>query len=55
MCLQFQNSFCDTVYRNSLRIKKVSSEIRKRHMKSRGKKYHVILAQVIRDTLQSNT
>ena len=55
MCLQFQYSFCDTVYRNSLIIKKVSNRIKKRQSEIRGKKYHVILAQVIRDTLQSNT
>ena len=55
MCLQFQYSFCDTVYRNSLLIKKVSNRIKKRQSEIRGKKYHVILAQVIRDTLQSNT
>ena len=55
MCLQFQYSFCDTVYRNSLLIKKVSNRIKSDIVKSGGKKYHVILAQVIRDTLQSNT
>ena len=31
--LQFQYGFCDTVYRSSLLIKKVSNEIRKRHRK----------------------
>ena len=55
MCLQFQYSFCDTVYRNSLLIKKVSNRIKKRHSEIRGKKYHVILAQVIRDTCPSIT
>ena len=50
MCLQFQYSFCDTVYRNSLLIKKVSNRIKKRQSEIRGKKYHVILAQVLRIT-----
>ena len=55
MCLQFQYSFCDTVYRNSLLIKKVSNRIKKRQSEIREKKYHVILAQVIRDTCPSIT
>ena len=42
MCLQFQYSFCDTVYRNSLLIKKVSNRIKKKQSEIRGKKYHVL-------------
>ena len=47
LCLQFQYGSCDTVYRSSLLIKKVYSEIRKKHKK--------IAKKVLRDTWASNT
>ena len=55
LCLKLQYGFCDTVYRNCLLIKKVSSEIRKRHSEIRKRQYPMILCKVIRDTLQSIT